>query len=364
MSIMLNQSPVEFNEELHRYHLGEKRLMGITGLIHAILGLGVYPDANDHLKDYVIPRAGSRGTAVHHAIQTYDALRIRQTRQIVRTRYGCKERGNIRYVDEEWDVTNQLDAYIRHRQGFKPIANEHTVSDNERYASQIDNIWLNEKTGGIWLVDTKTNNLDVYPLCGYFQDDYFPDCETALKEYLSWQLSVYAELFESENPGLKVEGLACNWLREDAAELWEIKRKPSEKVWELLKTTYVFKRTGEAVYFHPNVSAIIGDVPTVQKKELMILPDEVIDLIYTTQKQYDEAKEELDRMNPLLRKAMEDNGIKSWDSGKFKATIAADCETSTFDTMRFKKDHPDLYDQYLVKKAKKGGFTIKNKSDD
>ena len=70
--IQFKQSPVIFDEEVHSYRLGDKKLLGITGLIHSILGLGVYPDANDHVKDFIIPRAGSRGTAIHHAIQTYD----------------------------------------------------------------------------------------------------------------------------------------------------------------------------------------------------------------------------------------------------------------------------------------------------
>lgn len=42
MSILI-KSPVEFNEELHRYSLGDKRLMGITGLIHSVLELGAIP---------------------------------------------------------------------------------------------------------------------------------------------------------------------------------------------------------------------------------------------------------------------------------------------------------------------------------
>ena len=58
------QSPVIFDEDAHRYRLGEKRLLGITGLIHSILGLGVYPEADPYVKDFLIPKAGSRGTAI------------------------------------------------------------------------------------------------------------------------------------------------------------------------------------------------------------------------------------------------------------------------------------------------------------
>ena len=91
--------------------LGEKRLLGITGLIHSILGLGVYPEADPYVKDFLIPKAGSRGTAIHHAIQTYDELGIRQTIQSVNTRQGD------RYEVMEWDVSRELDNYIRHQIG-------------------------------------------------------------------------------------------------------------------------------------------------------------------------------------------------------------------------------------------------------
>ena len=152
----LKISPVTFDETVHTYRLGDKQLLGITGLIHSILGLGVYPDAEEYVKDFVIPKAGSRGTAIHHAIQTYDQIGIKETIQVVNTRYGCHERDNVHFVDEEWDVSQELESYIRNLNGFVAIASEHTVSDNEKYASQIDNIWQRVTTKGIWLVDTKT----------------------------------------------------------------------------------------------------------------------------------------------------------------------------------------------------------------
>ena len=45
--MQFKKSPVVFDEASHTYYLGEKRLLGITGLIHSILGLGVYPEANE-----------------------------------------------------------------------------------------------------------------------------------------------------------------------------------------------------------------------------------------------------------------------------------------------------------------------------
>lgn len=357
------KSPVVFDEERHEYHLGEKRLLGITGLIHSILGLGVYPDANEFVKDNAIPRAGSKGTAVHHAIQTYDELGVKQTTQVVRTKYGCKERNNERVVDETWDVSNQLEAYIEHLRGFRALANELTVSDNVRYASQIDNVWLNEQTNSIWLVDTKTNNVALYPTCGYFNPDYFTDGKEALKEYLSWQLSIYAVLFEDENPGIEVVGLACNWLREDDAELWEIERKPDHLVRELLRTEYIFTDNGP-VYFYPGDLSIFGigkNLPEVREEAVPVIPQDVVDYMTNLVKAEKDIKQKIEDAKAGLRAAMQQHGVKSYDFGTFTATLSADSKTTKFDTKQFKTDHPDLYKAYTSEQTRNGGLTIKIK---
>lgn len=361
MKVELNESPVIFTEEFHSYFLGDERLVGITGLIHFALGLGVYPDSetNDFINDIAIPRAGSKGTAVHHAIQTYDCFGIKQTTQIVRTKYGSKRNNNINVVDETWKVENQLEAYIENLKGFEAIANEYTVSDNVRYASQIDNVWLKKDSGEIWLVDTKTNNLKYYPKCGYFQDNFFAGSDEALKEYLSWQLSIYAVLFEMQNPTLKVGGLACNWLRDNESAFWVIERKPKEKVIDLLETTYSFDESGKCCFNPCTIDWLPNSIPIKKNSEVPILPADVINLIYSVQKQYEEAEAKLNEMKPLLRKAMEENGIKTWDSGKFKATISSDSSAMTFDSKRFKEDYPDLFAKYLVEKKRKGAFSIR-----
>lgn len=358
--MQFKQSPVLFNEEDHTYMLGDKKLLGITGLIHSILGLGVYPDADPYVKDYIIPRAGSRGTAIHHAIQTYDQLGIMQTRQIVHTRYGCKERDNIHHVDVEWDVSAELENYIAHMKGFRPLFNELTVSDEKKWASNIDNGWLNESTQGIWLVDTKSNNISLYPLCGYFNPNYFRTGEEALREYLAWQLSIYAVLFEAENPGMKVEGLACNWLRKDESAFWKIGRKPDGLVLSLLEADWMMTDNGP-VYFHhdPSIFGIGKNIPAKADDKTPVVPEDVIRYVSDLIKAKKEVEGKLDEAKQALRGAMEAHGIKSYDSGLFKATIAADSVRTTFDTKRFREEHPDLYEQYTVKSTQKGSFTLK-----
>lgn len=355
MSIELIKSPVEFNEELHRYALGDKRLMGITGLIHSVLELGVYPDASDFVRNTAIPRAGQYGSSVHKAIELYDDLGIKQT--TYPNTFG----------DEDWDVSRELESYIRHRNGFIPLANEYTVSDNFQYASQIDNVWVRESTCGIWLADTKTNNLNYYPLDGYGISNFFANHEDGLKEYLSWQLSVYAVLFERQNPGLKVEGLCANWLRKGDDAFWVIERKPDEAVLELLKAVWYESFDGSIVYEHPDRSLLH---PQLGQRAISntesIIPEDMIAYISKLLKQKQHIDTELDRVKPLLREAMEKRQMRTWDNGLFRTTIGADSERRTFDTKRFEKEHPDLATQYFTKKPVKGSFTLKLKdtSDD
>lgn len=356
--IQFKQSPVIFDEDSHSYQLDGKKLLGITGLIHSILGLGVYPEADDYVKDFIIPKAGSRGTAIHHAIQTYDQLGIRQTTQFVNTRQGDN------YEIMGWDVSQELDNYIRHLNGFKAVANELTVSDNEKYASQIDNVWIRTDTNGIWLVDTKSNNIDLYPLCGYFNANYFNSGIEALQEYLSWQLSIYAELFEAENPGLKVEGLACNWLRKDKAAFWVIKRKPSNLVKELLSTEYIITDSGPS-YFHHDLSVFgIGSNLPAVKEEKVIIPTDVVDYMAGLLKTVKEAETRLDEAKTALRAAMTQHGVKKYDFGLFTASLSSASVTNRFNSKQFKEDHPELYEKYVSKSTSQGSLTIKLKNND
>lgn len=337
----LIQSPVVFDEEAHRYHLGDCQLSGITSLIHKVLGLGNYPDANEWVRNFAIPRAAEYGTSVHHAIQQYDQLGIKVTLHPKSPRF-CDG------GEPFWDVSEELEGYIRSREGYTPVANEYTVSDCVRYASQIDNVWEKDG-GGIWLIDTKTNNVKL-----------FPGGEAALRLYLSWQLSCYAYMFERQNPGLKVEGLACNWLHKGESAFWQIERRTDEEVARLLSVEWAFI-DGRIVYDSlppEEVAAAQTAISEIPGPSGLIVPEDVIDGICTLIRQKEEAEAKVAELKATLREAMDNAGIKSWDSGRFKATIAADSTATTFDSRRFKADHPDLYKEYTKQTAKKGGFTI------
>lgn len=353
--ISLPQSPVVFEENPHGYWLEGKRLSGITGLIHAILELGVYPDAGDFVKQVAIPRAGAYGTAVHKSIEIYDEIGIKQTShpaiEYQTTNHGVQIFG-------PFDVSQELETYIKHREGFEPIANEYTVSDNKQYASNIDNVWRKIATQGIWLIDTKTNNLD-----------YYPGGVAGLQKYLSWQLSIYAYLFE-QRTGLTVEGLACNWLRHGDGHFWIIERIDDGAVKALLDNTvatfnygWKYRWTGDddTLAILKGITAD-SELPAVRPNQ-DIIAQQSIDMITQLLRKDTELKRIMEEFKTKLKAAMIEHGIKSFECEAFKATISADSVVKSFDTTRFKKEHADLYNEYTVEKPRAGSFTIKLKSD-
>ena len=346
----LPKSPVVFEENPHGYRLGTKRLSGVTGLIHAILNLGVYPGATEYVKQVAIPQAGAYGTAVHHTIELYDEIGIKETVQKA-VEHQTKDFGMK--VFGPYDTSRELETCIKHREGFRPIANEYTISDNAQYASNIDNVWRKVETQGIWLVDTKTNNLD-----------YYPGGKEALKLYLSWQLSVYAYLFEKQT-GLKVEGLAANWLRHEEGEFWIIERQPDDFVKALLEHTKATWVDGQWQYEWTGDKDMLeimrgSNLPAVSQQS-DIVPLEVINAITELLKREKEMKTVMEEFKAKLKAAMKENGIKSFECDTFKATIAKDSLVTSFDGKKFKEDHPDLYHEYSSESFRAGSFTIKLK---
>lgn len=330
-----------FDEATHTYRLGDRELSGITGLIHAVLLLGVYPDASDFVKKVQIPKAGYYGTCVHKAIQAWDELGIEMTQ------FPEKEHPTAGMLPAQ-DVSAELAYYRKIKpRTCKTIASEFTVSYGN-FASQIDAIWCDNE-GGIYLVDHKTNNLD-----------YYPGGAEGLKEYLSWQLSCYAFMFEKQT-GLKVKGLLGNWLRKGAGELWRIERKDDVQVRMLLSTEIHKQEWGGFTYFNPEMQVFAEKVeevkPVATTTDALAVPADVVSAITTLLRAEKAAK----AMKERLRELMEAAGVTKWECPEFTATIGKPSETTTFDAKAFQADHPDLYEQYLKTTTRKGSFTQKLK---
>lgn len=346
----LKRSVVVFNEEAHTYHRGEQELSGITGLIHSVLQLGVYPDANTYVKEVAIPKAGYYGSCVHKSIQLWDDLGVENT-QFPAKKHHTDHCGDVMF--DAQDVSADLASYRRTMpKGCRALASEFTV-DYGNFASQIDKIWVTAK-GDIYLVDFKTNNLETYP-----------GGKEALKLYLSWQLSCYAVMFEHQT-GLKVKGLIGKWLRHGQEEQWKIKRQPDNKVIQLLDSE-VMKTDNGWAYFNPDMQVVSKNAPEPQvaQAEDLVVPKEITNqLLQVTQaiadikRQEEEANRRCDELKAKLKEAMEKAGVKSWDAGLFKATIKAAGTRRTFDSKRFQAEHADLAKDYIKETQTKSSILI------
>ncbi len=332
----MKKSEVVFDEGTHTYLRGERELSGITSLIHQVLQLGVYPGASDYVLKVQIPKAGYYGSCVHKAIQTWDDMGIECVE------YPEKPHPTAGMLPAQ-DVTEELDTY----KFLKPyecrtIATEFTV-DYGMFASQIDSVWVTDEDE-IYLVDYKTNNLD-----------YYPGNAKGLQEYLSWQLSCYAFMFERQT-GLKVKGLFGVWLRKGEGERWTIERKPDEQVKCLLETRVTLTDNG-FVYLNLDMQ-VFNTQQLVNKVEdtstSLVVPQEITKAIADLVKAEKAAKE----MKERLRELMEKNNVTKWECDEFTASIGKESKANTFDSKAFEKADPETYKKYLKTTTRKGSFKI------
>lgn len=157
----LAKSNVVFDELSHTYDYMGQRLSGITSLLHRTL----FADKYKGISSATLAKAAAYGHNIHEQIELVDTLGVESDHPSVKD--YCR---------------------IKEQNGLKTLANEYLVSDNIAYASSIDIVF-----DDLSLADIKTTS----------KLDY---------EYLSWQLSIYAYLFEMQNPGLKVPRLFAIWL--------------------------------------------------------------------------------------------------------------------------------------------------------
>lgn len=340
----LKKSSVVFDEERHTYYRGDVQLSGVTNLIHSVLRLGIYPDAPEKVKQVFIPRAGYHGTCVHQAIRTYEELGIEQV-YFPEKEHETKDFGTVVFPAQ--DVSPELKEYKRLKgDDYKVLASEFTV-DYLAFASQIDAVWTDDN-GNIILVDFKTNNLDKYP-----------GGEEALKEYLSWQLSCYAFMFEKQT-GNTVNALYGMWLKGNQGGWWHIPIQPADKVEKLLNTVVLHDAdTGEWTYLNEEMQVSEESKPEACNTTTdLAVPQDLTKAIAD----YLRMEKEIKVMKERLRELMEQNGITKWECDEFTATIGKPSERITFDEARFKDNHRDMWEQYHNKVTKtKGSFTIKAK---
>ena len=249
-------------------------------------------------------RAAERGSFVHEVCELVDDLGIDHESEEARNYQKIKESYGLQYE-----------------------ASEYLVSDNEHFASCIDKVYR-ESDSEFSLGDIKTT---------YKLD----------KEYVRWQLSIYAYLFERQNPGCKAVRLFAIWLRGSISELLEVERIHDGIILELLSAEIEGRK-----FINPYaVPSVKTDMPLKYRE----MEDSIIEI--TEQAKYwSERKKEL---TDGVMKEMVKAGAYSWKGESVSFIRKKDSIRRTFDREAFERDYPGVYDKYLVDTPVCGSITLK-----
>lgn len=293
----LTTSPIIFDPEAHEYLLiGEDftstAYSGVTSILSQVLFPSKYKDVDEE----VLARAATRGTRIHELCQATDTIPTEP------------QEGDDQYVSE---VTNY--ELLKVANDIEMITNEYLVSREDwGIASQIDCV---DSEGNLYDIKT-TYRLDT--------------------EYVSWQLSFYAEMFERQNPSLKAGKLFAIWLRGAECKLVEVPRKSPEQIEQVIKAW----QAGETL---TTADGDEIDRLVAIEEQIAILKDALSEL---------ETKR-LQALEPIQAK-MDEDGVKSVDNPRIKITLVADSTSTRFDSKRFKADHSDLFKEYSTKTTRAG----------
>lgn len=288
----LIKSKVVFNEAEHKYTLEGRELSGITRMISKHL----FPDKYKYIPEATLNTAAERGSHIHKEIQEWI------------------EKGESGFTDE-------LQAFISEfKDKYDQMWSEFLVN-NDRFATAVDLVTL--KDGKIELHDIKTtSSLD--------------------KDYLSWQLSICAFLFERMT-GCPVHSLNYIWIRGEDIKVGEIPRKTDKEVEELLQ------------------AEIDGEI---YKQELILPETEIAEIvrietyIKTLDEQKKQAELQLSNFKEKLISAMEEKGVKSMDMGTLKITYIAPNTRESIDTTKLKNELPEIAEKYKKCIATKASVRI------
>lgn len=287
----LKRCDIVFDEFAHTYTLPDgTRLSGITSILHRRL----FPDKYSGVDADTLHRAAERGSNIHQRIELHDSLGISDTA-------AAASDPLIVFYNAE-----------RSRMGVTTIANEYLVTDGVHVASAIDIVFSDFS-----LCDIKsTSRLDM--------------------EYLSWQLSVYAWLFELQNPGLRVPALWALWWpdpRYGKPRMVSVPRISADECRRLIEAD------AADLPFVPSVAVTATAANTLAPYR------DAIDAVCHFEQQIKSLQAQRDALKTGLLEAMKAAGVSSWSApdGSLTLTRRESFTRRTVDSKRLEADYPDVF---------------------
>ena len=294
MKKQLVSSPVQFNEDGHTYTLNGNLLQGVTPII-----AWLFPETYQGIPKSVLNQAAAYGSLIHKKCELADSMGI---------------------VDEDI-VRDYMD--VMQQKGLKVMLSEYLVSDERNIASSIDKV-----TEDFDLCDLKTTSKVHIP-------------------NVTMQLSIYAWLFEMQNPGVKAGELYCIWLPKPQygqADIIRLHRVSSDICSEIvqmylcgaepLQARSILAQTG----FEFERQKQTGDIPEVFSD----LMDELI-TIYEAKKQIEEREKTI---KEIVLSQMQKDGADKWGNDLIQFTRKGEYERTSIDTTALKKKMPEVFENF------------------
>ena len=294
-------SDVDFDAQSHTYKLNGLPLSGVTPII-----AWLFPDTYKGIPQSVLSQAAAYGTEVHKACEVYDSLDI---------------------LPEDDYLKEVVYQYASVTKTLPEVAcSEYLVSDEHRIASCIDKVFVNDA-----LADIKTTS-KVHGLL------------------VQLQLSIYAWLYEKQNPERKVPALYLIWLPKPqygVPAVKQLERIPASiceyivEVWaadgDRLSAMAALTGCGVALEYD-NTPRKAGEIP----ENVQALVDELI----VVKKQLDYfAEREKEIKNDLLV-TMSNLNEDKWADDLIQITKKAAYLRESIDTKALKADNPEIYAKY------------------
>lgn len=238
------------------------------------------------------------------------------------------ERGSLIHKEIEEFIKNGEIGFTNEMLNFKDyvetnnlkILASETIAYNDVVAGTVDLLLENEV-----IADIKTT-------------------ATLHKEAISWQLSIYSYLLNNAF----TKGLAFHFDKEGKLNVVEIPLKPVAEVERLLEC----ERKGE----------LYKQELTVSKFVLTELA-QVEALIKSIEERKKEAEARAVELRTEIMKAMEENGVTSFENDKIKLTYVAPTTRVGINTVKLKKDLPSIYEQYTKTSEVKASLRITLKEE-
>ena len=306
MTQLSHNDRVFFEPISHSYTLdGDKLLMGVTELMSKH---GINADYAG-IKKEVLDNAAKEGTAIHHEIQDYENSQAILNSPLI----------------EDY---KQL--------GLKFIESEYPVSDFELVASAIDGVYEGSKKNSVILLDYKTT-------------------QKLHNRALQWQLGLYKNFFERQNPKLTVEACYCLWIDKKTRKikgLVPIEPVSETEVLALLDA----ERKGllyEDNYEAPTLDLVLGDDA---------LPyAEGLGKVARLKAEVKKLEEGLKSYDDTIIAYMEEHNLTSIDTAEGKITKRAASTSERVDTDKLKTKFPHIWDSVKKLSYTKASLTFKPK---